>query len=646
MTANFKELFGRGKLGALETSNRIKYAACCVSNFNTTDGFISEREMGRMQVIAGTGCGIITNQGAYPDPRGEGKAYLRQLALYDDKYIPGLARVAEMINRQGAVSIQQILHGGRYGGIELDYCIQPSPVKQTLKHFRPPREMTRAEIKQCIHEHAQAARRSIEAGFHGVEVTSFMGYLLSDFNSRFTNQRSDEYGGSLENRGRFMVELLEAIKTIIGDRPLIVRLNGVELMDEFGGSTPEECLEFMRMAERAGADCISLVVGWHESRTGALGRDLPPDHWLPLARAAREVVKIPIAFGPRMADPFLAEKALAEGLIDFWEVCRPLLADPEMVIKMEQDRAREIKPCVGGLLCLSRMFRNLPYICAVNPQLGHEYEPEYQIQPTSVKKKVMVVGAGPAGLECAVTAARRGHQVAVYDRKSRAGGQLIALAREIGGGEVFLKLIDHYLTQVERFGVALHLETEVNRSLCEAETPDVVVLATGADAPNMRWAGPGPRVMKAAHALENPAEVGERVAVLGGDRMGLVAAEALAAEGKQVAVIEESDRTGWDVIPTWKWRHDKWLKEFAIPVHLGCRVESIQERGVLIADKKGDKTLIEADTVIQAGPRQSLQDLLTQLEFSVDEIYIIGDAIRPRSMHNAIHEGFKLGARI
>lgn len=152
--------------------------------------------------------------------------------------------------------------------------------------------------------------------------------------------------------------------------------------------------------------------------------------------------------------------------------------------------------------------------------------------------------------------------------------------------------------------------------------------------------------MKAAHALENPAEVGERVAVLGGDRMGLVAAEALAAEGKQVAVIEESDRTGWDVIPTWKWRHDKWLKEFAIPVHLGCRVESIQERGVLIADKKGDKTLIEADTVIQAGPRQSLQDLLTQLEFSVDEIYIIGDAIRPRSMHNAIHEGFKLGARI
>lgn len=600
-----------------------------------------------MEVISRTGCGIITNQGAYPDPKGEGKAYTRQLALYDDKFIPSLARVAEMINRHGAISIQQILHGGRYGGIELDYCIQASSVKQTLRHFRPACEMTKAEIKQCIYEHAQAARRAIEAGFHGVEITSFMGYLLANFNSKFTNVRTDEYGGSVENRGRFMVEVIQAIKETIGDdKPVIVRLNGVELMDELGGNTPEECLEFMKMAERAGADCISLVIGWHESRTGALGRDVPTDHWLHLAEAAKKVLGVPVAFGPRFGNPFLAEQAIGQGSIDFWEVCRPLLADPELVHKIREDRTREIRPCVGGLLCLSRMFRNLPYICAVNPQLGHEYEPEYQIKPASVKKKVMVVGAGPGGLECAITAAKRGHQVSVYDRKDKAGGQLLSASKEVGSGKVFLELVDYYKTQIEKFDVTLRLNTEVTPKLCEVEVPDVVVLATGADIAPTLWRLNGhPKVLSAFDVLEKGAETGKKIVVLGGDRMGLLAAEALGADGKAVSVVEERERIGWDVIPTWKWRHDKWIKEFSIQVYAAARVEEVSERGVRIRNREGEKSLIEADTIVQAGPRKAQQDLLGLIEFSVDELYIIGDAVRPRSIHNAIHEGFKIGVR-
>ncbi len=601
-----------------------------------------------MEVISRTGCGIITNQGAYPDRKGEGRAYLRQLGIYDDKYIPSLAKVAEMINRHGAISIQQILHGGRYGGIELDYCIQPSSVKQTLRHFRPPKEMSKAQIKQCIYEHAQAARRSIEAGFHGVEITSFMGYLLSDFNSKFTNVRTDEYGGSVENRGRFMVELIQVIKETIGDDKLvIVRLNGVELMDEYGGNTAEECLEFMKMAEGAGADCISLVIGWHESRTGALGRDVSSDHWLHLAEAAKKVVDIPVAFGPRFGDPLLAEKALGEGSIDFWEVCRPLLADPELVHKIKENRVREIRPCVGGLLCLSRMFRNLPYICTVNPRLGHEYEPEYAIKPAVAPKKVMVIGAGPGGLECAISAARRGHLVTVVDRKAEVGGQLLSASKEVGGGEVFLKLVDHYKSQIEKFNVNLKLGTEANPKLCEAEGPDVVVVATGADiVPLSDGVSGKPKVLSAYDVLEKGASCGEKVVVLGGDRMGLVASEVLAEQGKTVSVIEEGGRMGSDVIPTWKWRHDKWIKEFSIQVYTASRVEEISERGVRIKTKEGEETFIEADTIVQAGPRKAQQDLLGLLEFSVDELYIVGDALRPRSIHNAIHEGFKVGVRI
>jgi len=232
-------LFKPARLGRYTTPNSIKYGACCVSNYNTRDGYITPRELARTRVIAGTGCGIITNQGAYPDPKGEGKSYFRQVALYDDKFLPQFETIARYIHDAGAVAIQQILHAGRYGGIDLGYCVQPSVVPQTLPHFRPPREMTKDDIRRCIGEHVDAAQRAVRAGFDGVEVTSFMGYLLASFNSRFTNQRTDEYGGSIENRGRFMRELIDAVKQALPDNPLVVRLNGAELMDAWGGNSEE-----------------------------------------------------------------------------------------------------------------------------------------------------------------------------------------------------------------------------------------------------------------------------------------------------------------------------------------------------------------------------------------------------------------------
>jgi 2,4-dienoyl-CoA reductase (NADPH2) len=279
--------------------------------------------------------------------------------------------------------------------------------------------------------------------------------------------------------------------------------------------------------------------------------------------------------------------------------------------------------------------------------LGHEYEPEYAIKPAVAPKKVMVIGAGPGGLECAISAARRGHLVTVVDRKAEVGGQLLSASKEVGGGEVFLKLVDHYKSQIEKFNVNLKLGTEANPKLCEAEGPDVVVVATGADiVPLSDGVSGKPKVLSAYDVLEKGASCGEKVVVLGGDRMGLVASEVLAEQGKTVSVIEEGGRMGSDVIPTWKWRHDKWIKEFSIQVYTASRVEEISERGVRIKTKEGEETFIEADTIVQAGPRKAQQDLLGLLEFSVDELYIVGDALRPRSIHNAIHEGFKVGVRI
>ncbi len=647
---NFPNIFSPGKIGKFDTPNRLKWAACCVSNFNNRDGSYSEREYARDRVIANMECGIMTNQGAYPDKTGLGKAYWSQICINDDKFIPGLSKVADIFHNKGGVAIQQILHAGRYGGIDIGYCIQPSAVEQTLRHFRPPREMTVEQIYEAIQDHADAAVRAKKANFEGVEVTSFLGYLMATFLSPFTNRRTDEWGGTAEKRGRFMVEIIKAIKKACGEDFLVsIRLNGTELMDEYGGNTDDECVLFMEMAEAAGADLISMVIGWHESRSGALGRDVPYDGWVPLAaNAKKRLKKVPLAFGPRLADPRIAERALGEGWIDFWEICRPGLADPDIILKTAENRLEEIKPCIGCLLCLAKLFANQPYICTVNPVLGHEIEPEYHITSAARKKKVIVAGGGIAGLECAIAASQRGHEVSIYEKKNRLGGQVISAAREVKGGENLFQLIGYYENQVKKHNINVFLNTEFTKKVCQEEFPDVVVVATGATIE--RPAIPGierPIVSMAFDVLEaNPKATGKRVVVIEGGKVGLIVAEHFAAQGNQTYIITGDRRVDTDVSTTFKWRHAAWVKEFNIKVLTESKVTEIKDGSVTVFTKKGETIPIEADIVIVAGPRKSVQGLFTELEYLTDELYLVGDSVLPRWMHTAIHEGYKVGVRI
>ena len=650
--AKLPHLFKPGRIAGHDTANRIKYGACCVSNYNERDGRISARELARTRVIAATGCGIITNQGAYPDPRGEGKAYFRQVALHDDRFLPEFETIAGFIRERGAIGIQQILHAGRYGGIDLGYCIQPSVVPQTLPHFRPPREITKEQIRETIRDHAEAAKRAIRAGFHGTEVTSFMGYLLANFNSKFTNRRTDEFGGSLENRGRFMRELIDAIKQATPEHPLVIRLNAAELMDPWGGNTEDECFELMQQAAGCGVDMISVTVGWQEAPESSIGRDIPPGYWNRLAARAKQLLpEVPIAFGVRLPDPVMANECIARGEFDFWEVCRPLLADPELVIKAREDRLHEVRRCIGSLNCLSRVFRDLPYTCTMNPALGHEVEPEYHVRPAAVKKKIMVVGAGPAGMECAITAAKRGHAVTVFEKSDGIGGNLLGFAaRDLARPDDLMSVVRHYEVMAKKLAVEMKFGIEVNPKFMRSQLHqyDAAVLAVGAriNRAALRDIDGHERLLDAFAVAQGKAAVGRRVVVIGGGKIGLTLAESLKKGGHEVTIVEASKRIAGDVMPTFKWRHTTWIEELGIPVLTSARVRKVDEEGATVADDKGKETVVPADSVVAAAPRIADQALFHEFEWMVDELHGCGDALVPRGLDAAIREGYRLGCRL
>ena len=330
----YPHVFSPFRIGKLELKNRIKYAST-ETNFNYGDGWVSEKEIAYMEAEARGGAAIVTTQGAYTDPRTEGKGYVGMMAIWDDKFIPGLQKINEAIHRHGAKSILQLMHCGRVGGVELDYTVGPSVVKQRIPRFREPVEMTVEQIETCIQEHIDGAVRTQEAGYDGVEISGIVGYLISNFISAYTNKRSDEYGGDIAGRSTFMRKIVAGIRQAVGpDFPIIIRLCGDELLSDRGGNTPEESLAAIKIAEQAGIDCLSVTAGWQESSVSVISRDIPMGSWLHIAERMKKNLKIPVAMAYRLFLPSIAEKAIVENQLDIWEMCRPMMADPELPNKI------------------------------------------------------------------------------------------------------------------------------------------------------------------------------------------------------------------------------------------------------------------------------------------------------------------------
>jgi 2,4-dienoyl-CoA reductase (NADPH2) len=520
-------------------------------------------------------------------------------------------------------------------------------VPQRLRVFKPVLEMSKDEIKRCVKEHAEATRRGIEAGFDVVEISGIVGYLISNFISSYTNRRSDEYGGDIRGRMKFVVEIIQACKEVCGSEiPLGIRLCSEELLDDVRGNTPEESMQSYQIAEEAGVDYISVTAGWQESIVPVISRDVPMGSWIHLAKRAKEHVKVPVQMAYRLFRPDLPNRAIGAGELDVWEMCRSMIADPLMPKKVLEGREEEIRHCVACNLCLARLFRDAPMTCYINPLCAHEHDERFHPQPAEESKEVMIVGAGPAGLECAYVAAQRGHEVHVYDKRDEPGGTLHEAGRAPYGDEELLTCRDYQVTQCKKAGVEFHLGTEVTAELIEEEAPDSVVLATGP----VYSVGQGKgferdNVANVLDVLSGKVEVGDKVVVWGNRKPGIGVALYLSKQGKQVTIVGREKSAGFDINPSFKWRYLIYLRQNRVMAYNDCDIEEIDDGGVLVRTYDGYRFPVACDTVVvtEREANNALKDAVTGEGI---ELFVIGDALLPRNLSSAVHDGYRIGLRI
>lgn len=540
----------------------------------------------------------------------------------------------------------QIHHSGRQVDAAVAATVDavaPSPIPWS-RHSPVPKELSAGEIEELILRHVRTAVKVKEVGFDFVEIQACHGYLLSGFLSPNSNRRTDEYGGDLKRRAKIVLEIIRRVKEEVGNELLICcRFNGSDHIE--GGLTIEDAKTLAPLLVKAGADFLSVTAGVFRSYPVIVSPfDTPQGCYIHLAEAVKSVADVPVIAVGRINDPWLAEDILQAGKADIIAMARALFADPELPVKSMRGEFDDIRKCISCNQGCQDRVADLEPTCLVNPAATREHEME--IVPSAKPKKVVVIGGGIAGLEVSRVAALRGHKVTLYEENDELGGQW-RLAAVPPHKEEFREVIAYLSRQVKKVGVTLKLGEKATAMTVAKEKPDVVVIATGA----MPLIPPIPgiessNVMTAWDVLAGKSATGGQVLIIGGNSLGLETADFLASQGKKVVVVEMLDRIGRDLGPTVRFHLQHRLSAKGVQSVTSAKVKEISSTGGLIAREGKQEVWKDFDTIVLATGSKSRSELTDEIKGKVKEVYVIGDAARPRNGLYAIREGFEIGRTI
>jgi 2,4-dienoyl-CoA reductase-like NADH-dependent reductase (Old Yellow Enzyme family)/thioredoxin reductase len=667
----FKYLSQPINIGTLQLRNRMIQPAMG-TNLAAADGSVSDRIADYYAVRAHGGVGLLITEVCTPEPGG--RVIPGELEISSFAFVPGLARLASGAHAGGAKIALQLAHGGCFASQSVTgrQPITPSGVGTALLPGETPRALELEEIYQLIEAYGMAAQRARIAGFDAVEIHGAHGYMPLQFLSGYTNRRTDEFGGSFENRARFGLEVIRAVKRLAGaDFPVLYRLSAEE--DAPNGVTLTQAIQFAELAQAAGADALHISAGTWDSRIAtfggvmqgavpaegkrlsegvSIGMWVPPlytprGNLIPLAAAIKEAVSIPVITVCGLS-PELAEQAIAEGKADLAALGRQIIADPDYPRKVLAGKPEEIRRCVRCNECLGAVLSYKGVDCAVNAEACKEHEFYGHLQPAATPRKVMVIGGGPGGMEAARVAALRGHQVTLYEKETELGGML-RYAAVPDFKRDYRDFLAWQIGELKRRGVEVHTGTPITAELVQQAAPDAILVATGAQP--TRPAIPGidnPTFLQALEVLDGKIPAGKRVIVCGAGLIGVEVALYLAeSHHKEVVLVDQLPGVAPEVETFTQWVVQSRLAELGVEVKLNHCIQCFTPKGLSCAC--GDSEVaIQGDAVVLALGMKSdtaLLDALRALALPA-EIVPLGDVVKPRRVLQAIHEGYHAARRL
>jgi len=623
--------------------------------------------------------GLMVTGGIGPNP--EGSVAHGAAMMVSQQDVDNHSIVTSRVHEAGGKIAMQILHAGRYA-FSPD-CVAPSAIKSPISMFAP-KELDAEGIEKQISDIVACAARAKQAGYDGVEIMGSEGYFINQFLVTHTNKRTDEWGGSYENRMRLPIEIVRRTREAVGeDFILIYRLSMIDLIPN--GSTYEEVVQLAQEIEKAGATIINTGIGWHEARIPTIATSVPRAAFAWVTKKLMGKVSIPLITSNRINTPEVAEEVLADGCADMVSLARPMLADPDFVAKAMAGKSGHIAPCIAcNQACLDHTFGGKISSCLVNPQAC--YETELTLDPVSAAKSIAIVGAGPAGLSTAIAAAQRGHKVTVFDRASEIGGQL-NLAKQVAGKEEFWGFVDWYRTMVADLKIDVKLNTEVSAN--DLDGFDEVVIATGVIPRDPQIPGQnGDNVVSYINVLNGSAKVGQKVAVIGAGGIGFDVSEHLAHDGesttlnlpewmrewgvadpaehrsglapegpqphpaaREITMLQrKTSKLGKGLGKTTGWIHRASLTMKEVKMIAGVNYEKIDDSGLHISfgEARENPTLVEADTIVLCAGQLSDRSLADALEATGKTCHVIGgaDVAAELDAKRAIDQGTRLAATL